>query len=263
MKKFLIFSLVLLTLPTVSFAREYDNYADCTQDNGTKFCDGYFAGKTKTSDATKSKDVAPEAVKTENAAATETTTQTTKTETETNKSDNYVFVGGNLGFAAVSYKEESASDYMPSAFLKLGLEFGFKFDVADDYGLGLTGVMDFLAPSEMNPSYVHAMGADSITVGFDMYGFYLDNYLKTGENETLVFGIGGADIYETVTAEIGGKTYSDETDESSGAFMIKMGMIYSLSEMTDFTIMGKFGFPDDKLGLSMITMLDLGLRLKF
>lgn len=263
--------MVMFTLPTALFARDYENYADCTQDNGTKFCDGYFAGKTKdtTKVETKTDDSvkAADAKKTDNDAesAKNDTNKTNaeKTETATQEPDFYAFFGGNLGLGAVSYKDKDASDYMPTAFLKLGLEFGFKFNVDKDYALGLTGDMEFLTPSEVNPSYVRALGVDSITVGFDMYGFYFDNYFKTDEDETIVFGLGAADIYETVTATDDGKTKELESTDGESVFLIKMGAIYNLSETVDLTVMGKFGFPDDKTGLSMITMLDLGIRLKF
>lgn len=257
MKKTLLVGLILISSPIALFAREYSTYSDCSQDNGTKFCDGYFAGKEKIN----------ETQKTETTVSTVATPQTSAPEqvklNTTKKNDNYLFFGGNLGFSAVSYKEEAAAKIMPTGFLKGGFEFGFKFDVADDYGMGLTGAMDFLFPSEVNPSYSHALGVDSITVGYDMYGFYFDNYLKTGKDESIVLGFGIADMYQTMTAKLNGQTEEMSSDDGNSVFLIKMGMIYNLSEMTDFTIMGKLGFPDEKTGLSMITMIDLGLRFRF
>ncbi|MBN1325170.1 MAG: hypothetical protein JW974_03040 [Alphaproteobacteria bacterium] len=262
MKKYLLLTgLIFASIPTILFAREYTSYTDCTQDNGTKFCDGYFAGKEKTATETiKSDDI----VKDTSEIKTDTENSKTATNTEKEKKrDNYFFVGADIGFAATSYRTEQASDYMPSAFLKMGLNFGFKFDVIEEYGLGITGTMDFLLPSEMNPDYVEAMGADSITVGYDLYGFYLDNYFKTGPKETMVIGFGGADISSTVTVKAGGETYTEESDETSSAMMLKMGIIYKMSDMMDWTIMGKFAFPEEKSGLNTIAMIDLGLRLRF
>ncbi len=253
MKKLLLTGLILTSFITVpSFAREYENYKDCTADNGTKFCDGYFAGK-----------------KINSGSETTTTTTAVTPVTETQVSEpakpqifdrnNYFFIGGNFGLGAVSYKYEQAAEIMPSAFFNLGLEFGGKFKIVDDYGLGLTAAMDFFAPSEVEGSTSYA----SVSVGYDLYGFYLDNYFDSGDNTSLVLGFGIADMYINTVTEINGSSSSYTDPNSYSTVLVKMGMIYALSEYTDFTLTGKFGSPDSASGLNSLLMLDIGFRLVF
>ena len=202
MKKILLAGLIMFALPIASFAREYDNYADCTADNGTKFCDGYFAGKNKNTGANTS---APAA----SVAATPAKAEPVK------KPDSYFFVGANLGLGTASYVNENDSKYMPSGFLKGGFEFGFKFKVVDDYGLGLTIAPDFYFPAEIAAQY--SVPGTTATIQYNIMSMYLDNYFNTSSDEAFVIGFGAAAVDWTMRMTYNGHTTQTNSPTSYDA----------------------------------------------
>jgi hypothetical protein len=252
MRKIVCFAFLafFVATPATLFAKDYATYQDCTDDNGTKFCDGYFASKNKDS----AKPV--EETKVQPAAVTPTVEE--KKETDSGWFQGYL--GVNLGLSQISYATKAQQDYMPTTFGKLGFDLGLrlgKIDKDSFYNGGISMSMDELFPSETSvtvPGY-HTY------VSYSMYGFSFDNYLLMSPEDAMLFGIGFAESYATVEVDgPSGSSSSETASDGVNLFVMKLGWVSKISDNLDWDIMAKFmkAKNDD-----MMTMIDLGLRLKF
>ncbi|MDR3208259.1 MAG: hypothetical protein LBT45_00220 [Rickettsiales bacterium] len=239
MKK--IIALLLAFMPAVSFAApQYETHDACLEDNGKRFCDGYFAR-----DDAQARPQQPE--------------EKTEKQQQSYKPID-MFAGGNLGYASLAYEYDSESLYFPDAFFKLGLEGGVKFNVSEIYSLGVVGFYDYMVSRNTEEWLALYYGADSVSVGYSLLGASLDNYIRVKPKTHMVIGFGYANLTTVKSIKKAGDS-ADVVRDGVDAFLIKIGDVFQITEHVSLTTSVKFLLPSEDVNFS--TIFDIGIRFVF
>ena len=179
-----------------------------------------------------------------------------------------LFVGANLGLANITYDDYYVQQIAPNTFFKMGFDVGIKLGTAEKiYNFGASVFYDKLFSADLNidpyTAYYY-LGITSASVGYSVFGATFDNYIMIATKDTastfFTLGIGYAKITETITVNV----YDFSADEKydTGAFLLKLGVLYSVNEKIGLTFNTKLFFPSYEY-ISLGTTYEIGVRYTF
>lgn len=258
MKKILLTGITTAFIPLAVLANEYNTYNDCTKDNGTYFCDGYFYSKEQAINIPRYEQEAtyPEYKQDSNIQG---------------------FFGITASITNVAWSEE-VKDYVSPAELAetnfgLGAEAGFKVvDYNKIYNFGLTFNYDYLFDNTAVIPYPYSSLVSEMSTGFSAAALSFDNYIlinsSKGKRKNIVLGLGYAratirsSMISTYYGNLNGYNTISDSDNGS-AIVLKFGLNGELTDKMDWNAGIRLFIPKNDSSIDLLTMGYLGFRRKF